>query len=48
LTSLTPERIKELAAGTVEVEENGWVAVDAAGFDMSESTKMQMAQLSSL
>lgn len=48
LTSLTPERIKELAAGTIEVEENGWVAVDAAGFDMSESTKMQMAQLSSL
>ncbi|GAA5980711.1 hypothetical protein JCM10908_001746 [Rhodotorula pacifica] len=48
LTSLTPERIKELAGGLVEVEENGWVTVDAAGFDLSESTKMQVAQLSSL
>lgn len=48
LTSLTPERIKELAGTKAEIEENGWGAFDAAGFDLSESTKMQIASLSSL
>ncbi|POY71356.1 hypothetical protein BMF94_5668 [Rhodotorula taiwanensis] len=48
LTSLTPERIKELAGTQAEIEENGWGAFDAAGFDLSESTKMQIASLSSL
>ncbi|BGP52877.1 hypothetical protein JCM8202_003959 [Rhodotorula sphaerocarpa] len=48
LTSLPADRVKELAGDLLAVEDNGWATFDAAGFDLSESTKMQMASLASL
>lgn len=48
LTQLPVDKVKELCAGALDVEENGWIEVDAAGFAMSESTKMEVVSLASL
>ncbi|BGP21467.1 hypothetical protein Rt10032_c01g0176 [Rhodotorula toruloides] len=48
LTQLSADKVKELCFGTPNLEENGWIELDAAGFAMSEQTKMEVVSLASL